>query len=464
MLIFLINEKHSSPQIIDPRRRRNAFIALAVWAAILYLAYSPILTSFFFVGSDFDFMNARGLKSLWYGYSWWDWSPRSPNAPLAARAVYLALHHFLGAEGSRYAAFCVALHAVNTSSVYRLSRRAAKHREPAAWAALFFTILPASVFAVANLASSLRQVLGTFCALLALLLVLSHVEKRSPLRYAAAVASFLIGLQFHELVVTAPCLMGLWLWISAERTPRSILEVLWPFAGIATGYAIFEYRIYLLGIDKFFLPGNYHGGIHAMANVFRIAGTLISPSENHLSWRWAAFLMPVFVLTALGLSRVPRRLVLLSLGSLALALSPFLPIHELSFADCGKYAYFASAFFCMFLGFAVWKSTVRFATAICALALAGGWTYQSRSICRYESEERQAEKACLEQVVERLCGPSSGGGAAHVLWPKAGMVWVTRSRIENYVGLRCAGRSSGVVLQTEPGPPTNGSSMIVCGG
>jgi tetratricopeptide (TPR) repeat protein len=149
--------------------------------------------------------------------------------------VFSAEYALWGERPTGYHAVNVALHGLNAGLVFAFAWVLARRRFVAFGVALLWAVHPVRVEAVAW-ASQLKEVLGTFCFLLALLLYLTRGRGRSALWLAGAM--FVLALACKPIYATLPAVLLLCeLYRERQVGRRAFLHVL-PFFAIAALWSV----------------------------------------------------------------------------------------------------------------------------------------------------------------------------------------------------------------------------------
>ncbi|MCM2267182.1 MAG: hypothetical protein NDI60_05330 [Elusimicrobiales bacterium] len=449
-------EQEPFPQTAPACLTRAELVFLVCLGILTGLIYAPMLRSFFFLANDFDLL---GLSTFNPSADTWDWlalSPRNPRFP-----VFSAMFSLFGLAGWKYAAFCAALHWTNSALVFLLTYRLARSAAAARWTAVFFCVLPSSVFAVAYLMSTLRQALATFFTLAFMHLFTLFLKNGARKYYAAALAIFLLALNTHELAVTAPLILLLEPKAASKDEHKGRVRALWPFFCLGVAYTIWGWLLRQWRVDANFTTEHYYLGLHALKNLPEYLTTLAWPAGAYQAWHGAVF--PFIAAAGLAAFPATRRLAVFSLAALAIALTPFLPITTLSLADKGKYAYFASVYFCLFSGLAAAQFSLKPYRWVFPALLAGAWAFHANQICAYQAGRRNTEGACLEKLRLHACAQEQAHiGALTVIWPEAEMFYLNETRIENYLAASCHGTRLKTTLLTKPQNVTAGTTVTDC--
>ncbi|HEY2954862.1 MAG TPA: hypothetical protein VGK89_06405 [Candidatus Eisenbacteria bacterium] len=261
-----------------------------------------------------------------------------PSAPtlwrLLSEVLYVRL--MLGVFGPQPLPFhlvSLALHLVNTALVWRLARRAGLGAGAACLASTLFGVFPLS-YSVLLSAVNINDIM----ALTFVFLALVALEVPTPLRAAAAVASFALALLSKEAVLFVPFAAVL-LPQPSERlagAARRLLPLL--VTGVAFAGLYLAFRTHGLGTGG---PAYAAGvGPHVFHNLmtyslWSVDLIRVVPDAqgmfDPLAWRVGLWPLAAFALAGL-LSRSRRRTILFGCTWWALALLPVLPLEAHSYA------------------------------------------------------------------------------------------------------------------------------------
>lgn len=290
-----------------PKSARNAWLALAVFAATI-LAYLPALKGGF-IWNDSDYVTAPELQSgLGFWRIWFELGATEQYYPFLHSAFWLE-HKLWGDAAIGYHLINVLLHATSACLLAAILRRLAV---PGAWLAAFvFALHPVYVESVAWISEQKNTLSLVFYLLAALGFLRFHAERR-PRSYVWATLLFAIGLLTKSVTATLPAALLVILWWRQGRIDlrREVVPLLpWFGLGAAMGLvSAYVEKVYIGAQGSEFALTLLERSLLAGRIAWFYAGKLIWPSELIFiyprwkidptqAWQWV-FTIGVFVLLA----------------------------------------------------------------------------------------------------------------------------------------------------------------------
>jgi protein O-mannosyl-transferase len=207
---------------------RQRLLYLAGLAAIVFLAFSPVLRDGFTSYDDPEYVTdnphvTTGLS--WENTAWAFTAAHSSNwHPLTWLSHQLDCTLY-GLKPAGHHLTSLLLHVVNTLLLFLWLSGATGRRGPSAFVALAFGLHPLHVESVAWVAER-KDVLSTMFGLLALLAYTAYARKPAAGRYLAVFALFAASLLSKPMLVTLPLLLLLidWWPLGRRGVRRLVLE------------------------------------------------------------------------------------------------------------------------------------------------------------------------------------------------------------------------------------------------
>jgi hypothetical protein len=380
-------------------------VALVAALAAVIAVQAPVLGHYFF-GDDFvPLADIASRSTGGYLKDLFLLRDDTPNWRFLTGVVYLVLYRSFGLDALPFLVTNVVLHAATAGLVFWFVYRALGSAWPAFLAAAFFGATSAHVPTVGQV-TALNNVLGAFFVMLALVLLIEGLDRRSMYAWlAASILSFAAAIASNEsAAAVAPvfALVLLWRGGASWRERRSWarpLVLALPFVALG-GVALVGFGACgcTEGADV------YVWDERVLTNVWLYLGRLLYPVEigapNEISKAQLVAGSATLVVAYAAVVRGPA-LARIAVVFLALALAPYLPNGLWSAA---RYTYLASIPFSI-LGALLFREAGRYAgrlapaaavsIALVAVGVLGLYAWQSWS----QNEAFDAESERWEQLV-----------------------------------------------------------------
>lgn len=309
----------------SPDRGKVLTIGAGLAVAVLLL-YARTLRFEFLSFDDKQYVleNPEVLRGLTgHGVAWAFLHAHAANWHPLTWLSHMADVSMFGLAPWGHHATSVLLHAANAALLFAALRRATRALWPSALAAALFALHPLRAESVAWVAER-KDVLSGFFFMLALLSYAAYARRGGPWRYAAVVASFVLGLCAKPMLVTLPfvlLLLDFWpLRRHPERRAAGLLLEKVPLfalsaASCAITFAAQRAELAVASLHEISLGGRLVNALVAYATYLR---RTVWPAD-------LSFFYPHLAVAARGVSPW----ILPALGSLlVLALASFLAIRK----------------------------------------------------------------------------------------------------------------------------------------
>ncbi len=209
-------------------RAVNGWIAFALVVAA-FMLYLPTRGFDFVNHDDPGYITAHELVQqglTWEGVKWAFTGTHLLNWHPLTTLSHMALCEWFGLNAGAHHLANVLIHALNAALLFYVLWRLTRARWPAAMVAALLALHPLHVESVAWI-SERKDGLSLLFWLLTTLAHVRWVERSTPLRYAALVGAFALGILTKPMIITLPfALLLLDLWPLKRIQPGSAREIL----------------------------------------------------------------------------------------------------------------------------------------------------------------------------------------------------------------------------------------------